>query len=311
MLARILSFHQIMPDYLDFLASFGLQSTARDVYFSCFRRQANLKKPPTSLVIDSLGRSGKQYQLLYNLKAVALKSTNTEDLQKSQWSIRNAAFYHQFDVGTCRAVWVVTKARMDIYDSYKELTGADARPEDKAFGTDEECFVSSLAPHVLFCQWAMEDWRGYLRWLESAVDQEGRMAVLGPREKGHDPERYQPRHVRRMQLWAEMAGEAVVVLEGNVDVMSSLRQFYLGLLKEPGFPLRGACESDIVEFANQLEAMIGDCKNNIGRAKALLKTTADRREMVKSPPSIARSMLLTTYRWSCTVRTKRLSACTG
>src|SRR5262249_43909072 len=121
MLARILSFHQVMPEYLDFMTSFGLQSSARDVRFSGFRRQVNLKQPPAALVVDSLGRSGRQYQLAYNLKGVTLKGVDVDDVQKSEWSIRNAAFYHQFDVGTGRAVWIVTKGGADIYDRYKEL----------------------------------------------------------------------------------------------------------------------------------------------------------------------------------------------
>ncbi|KAK4208645.1 hypothetical protein QBC37DRAFT_431673 [Rhypophila decipiens] len=274
MLTMILSFHQVMPEYLDFLWPFGLQSTPQDVRFSGFRQQLCLKKPPRSLVIDALGRSGQQYQMSYNLKGVTLKDDG-------EWSIRNAAFCHQYDVMTSRAVWIVTKGGMDLYENYKELTGSDGRPEDKAFGSDEECFVSSLSPHLLFSRWSTEDWRGFLRWLESEVDNDAALAVLGPREEGHHPKRYHPRDIRRMQIWEERANEAIVVLEGNVDVLSALRQFYLNLSKDDRFPLGQSCLGEIKDFASELEAMISDLKNNIGRAKALTKTTMDRKELMK------------------------------
>jgi hypothetical protein len=179
MLARIFSFHHVMPEYLDFVMSFGLQVAAREIRFSGFRRQVSLKRPPAALSIDALGRSGRQYQMAYNLKGVARP---TNDPGTPVWSIRNAAIYHQFDVGTGRALWIVTKGRMDIYDRYKELTGPDARPEDKAFGTPEECFLSSLSPHLLFCHWATEDWRGYIRWFEETIDQEVDISTCNPKD---------------------------------------------------------------------------------------------------------------------------------
>ena len=265
-----------MPEYLDFLWSFGLQSSPQDVRFSGFRQQVGLKKPPRALIVDALGRSGHQYQMAYNLKGVTLKG-------EEEWSIRNAAFCHQYDVMTGRAVWIVTKGGTDIYESYKELTGPDGRPEDKSFASDDECFVSSLSPHLLFCHWSTEDWRRYLRWLEAEVDNDGEMAVLGPREDGYHPKRYQPRDIRRMQIWEERASEVIVVLEGNVDVISSVRQFYLNLAKDDRFPCRQSCLGEINDFASELEAIISDLKNNIGRARALLKTTVDRKELVRIP----------------------------
>lgn len=276
MLTMILSFHQVMPEYLDFLWPFGLQSTPRDVRFSGFRQQICLKNPPASLVADTLGRSGRQYQMSYNLKGVTLKDDG-------EWSIRNAAFCHQYDVITNRALWIVTKGGTDLYEDYKELTGEDGRPEDKAFGSDEECFVTSLSPHLLFSRWSTDDWRGFLRWLEAEVDNDAVLAVLGPREEGLHPKRYHPRDIRRMQIWEERANEAIVVLEGNVEVLSALRQFYLSLSGDNRFPLAQKCLGEIRDFASELEATISDLKNNIGRAKALIKTTVDRKELVRIP----------------------------
>ena len=101
------------------------------------------------------------------------------------------------------------------------------------------------------------------------------MAVLGPRERGHNPKRYTVSDIRRMQRWEELVCEAIVVLEGNVGVMGSLRRFYLGLKKNTDFPHRRSCADEIIDFADQLDAMIKDFNASIGRAKALVKIWSD------------------------------------
>lgn len=172
MLVEVLTFHQVMPDYLEFLFIFGLQSESRDLGFGSFREQTTLK--PTSSVagIDSLGRSGRQYQLCYNLKGVTCKHKDAEDPVKNEYSIRQAAIYHRLDVVNGNTLWMVTKGGLDIQGRFKELTGKNARPEDKSFGDLDECFRSSLSAHLLFCHWSTEDWRGYIKWLEDVVDRE-------------------------------------------------------------------------------------------------------------------------------------------
>jgi len=107
------------------------------------------------------------------------------------------------------------------------------------------------------------------------------MAVLGPREKGYHAKLYTPTDIRRLQRWDELVSEAIVVLEGNVEVLLALRQFYLHLLQNRDFPQRQSCADEISDFANQIEIMINDCRINIGRARALVKTTTDRKELVR------------------------------
>lgn len=172
MLTEILTFHQVSPDYLDFLFVFGLQSEPLDLRFSSFREQTSLRKECKSLGIEGLARSGRQYQLCYNLKGVTAKSRNPKNPSKDEYSIRPAAFYHRFDIENGNALWMVTKGGLDIQERFKELTGKNARPQDKSFGNPKECFSSSLSAHLLFCHWSTEDWRAYIKWLESIVDKE-------------------------------------------------------------------------------------------------------------------------------------------
>jgi hypothetical protein len=174
MLTQILTYHQVTSVYLDYMFVFGAQSDPRDLRFSGFCAQTMMKNPPRSLSMPALGRSGRQFQLCYNLKGVTPKRNDVEDVKLSQWSIRQAAIHHQFDVIYGTTLWIVTKGRLDVQQRFKHLTGPDGRLEDKSFGDVYECFRSSLAAHLMFCHWSTEEWRWYIRWLEDVLETEVR-----------------------------------------------------------------------------------------------------------------------------------------
>jgi hypothetical protein len=161
-----------MPVYLDFMLVFGAQSDAKDLRYSGFREQVRLKTPSSEHVMPELGRSGKHFQLCYNLKGVQFKHENNENIKLNEWSIRDCAFYHQFDVEYGTTLWIVTKGGRDVLDRYDELTGPKGRPDDKEFHDPPSSFRSTLAAHLLYCNWSTEDWRWYIVWLEHVVEQE-------------------------------------------------------------------------------------------------------------------------------------------
>lgn len=164
-----------MPAYLDFMFVFGAQSDARDLRFSGFRESLDLAG--SDVHPSMLGGNGRRYQLCYNLKGVSLHKSNDDNIKLSAWTVRQAAIYHQFDVVHGNSVWIVTKGRLDLQQRFKSLTGPDARSEDKSFDDADQSFSSSLAAHLMYCQWSTEDWREYLRWLEDVVDQEVRSLI--------------------------------------------------------------------------------------------------------------------------------------
>ena len=172
MLARILSYHQVMPSYLDFLFVFGAHEHAREARFSGFREQLLLTHG-NDLKIDPLGRSGCHFQLCYNLKTVAKWTEPAYSLpSKSQWSIKQGAFHHQFDAENGSSLWIITRADKDFKQRIEDLTGKTGRSEDRQFQTPEDCFRSSLAVHLLLCHLATENWRGYFQWLEYTIETE-------------------------------------------------------------------------------------------------------------------------------------------
>jgi hypothetical protein len=108
-LAEILTYHQVMPAYLDFMLVFGAQSDPKDLRFSGFREHVNLKHTSDELPVPVLGRSGRTYQICYNLKSSQFKRKSDEDITLDQWSIRQSAIYHAFDVESGTTLWIVTK----------------------------------------------------------------------------------------------------------------------------------------------------------------------------------------------------------
>jgi len=106
------------------------------------------------------------------------------------------------------------------------------------------------------------------------------MAVLGPSGKGHHHRIYTARDIQHLQRWTEKVREVITVLKANVDVMASLRRFYMDLRENEDFLLGKSCSDDIGVFTSQLGNMMEDFKLQIDRADALVRITTDRTELV-------------------------------
>ena len=173
MFLRILSYHQVMANYLDFISVFGSQREPRDLKYSGFREQTTLGQPADASRILVLGRSGRQYQLSFNLKGVSQVPIPNKP-GKNRWSIRQAAIHHQFDVELGTTLWIITKGDRDLKERVEDMTAPPpyGRAEDQAFGTPEESFKSSLAVHLLLCNWSTEEWRWYIQYLEISIENE-------------------------------------------------------------------------------------------------------------------------------------------
>ncbi|KAI4941153.1 hypothetical protein J4E91_010944 [Alternaria rosae] len=279
---HILSYHQIMPAYLDFMLVFGGQSDAKDPHFSGFREQIRLKTPSNGHPAPELGRSGKHYQLCYNLKGVQHKKESNEDMKLDEWSIRDAAIYHRFDVEYGTTLWIVTKGGRDLRDRYEELTRPAGRPGHKMYTDTTSCFQLALMTHLLYCQWSTEDWRWYIVWLERVVEKESRMAVDGPRGPGFAYRQYEAWDIQDLQYWQDKANEAVMVLEANAKILTTLRKFYSNLIAHKDFPdtLKTSCEDQLSAFFSQLDEITAEFDMQLARAKLLVKIISDRKQLV-------------------------------
>ncbi|MCJ1381741.1 hypothetical protein MMC17_004852 [Xylographa soralifera] len=272
-----------MPAYLDFISMFGAQVQPRELRFSGFSTLLMIHESSHRPGLPALGRSGRLFQLCYNLVGVSLKATVVKDLKLREWSVRQAAIHHQFDIINGTTLWIVTKGRIDIQQRFKQLTGANARAEDKAFTTLFECFRSSLAAHLMYCSWSTEDWHGYIRWLEDVLEAETTLAIYGRRSRGSAYQEYQQRHIQELQNWKDKTSEVIMLLEANMTTLTALQSFYVRLRRNKDFPalLKAQCEDEIQQFASEIDQMIHGFKMFKSRAFLLAGIISDRRELIE------------------------------
>lgn len=110
------------------------------------------------------------------------------------------------------------------------------------------------------------------------------MAIYGPRGPGFAHTEYKPYHIQDLQYWLDKVNEAIMAMETNVDVLSALQQFYLGLPAKNGLPaaLKDEIEDDVAAFAAQVHDLINDFKMQLSRARLLASVTRDRKELVRA-----------------------------
>ncbi|KIW66742.1 hypothetical protein PV04_06042 [Phialophora macrospora] len=280
MLTRIMTYHQVMPRYLEFLFLFGQRAMPHDLRYSGFREQTSLELSAAGQYLPELRRSGKHYQICYNLKSVGCSSHPDTALMHQQWSIRHAAIYHQFDIEFGTTLWIITKGDLVLKENVQDVTGPDGRPEDRAFRTPEEAFRASLPIHALFAHWATNDWRWYMQWLEDSVDKDTQATILEDRTEKLRSTVYTPSDLQRIQIWEEKANEAMSTLESNASVLGAILDYYLGLADNARFPLKSSNADDIKMFAAQMKDLIADSNMQRNRAKHLVNIASQRKTLI-------------------------------
>jgi len=164
MFSAALTCHQVMPEFLDFVFPFGRQEFSRDFYFSALKVSDRYNNINCAIEIPELGRSGKRYEMCYNLRSAERTSTPHQP-----WSIRQTAIYHAFDTIYGRTIWISIKGNHLIRDRINDAlnTGRDElQGGNDASGSLGQAFLASLEVHLILCNWARENWRWYINFLE-------------------------------------------------------------------------------------------------------------------------------------------------
>lgn len=175
MLLCALTYHQVMPAFLDFLFPFGQQKYQKDFHSTGFRHETRLDEVDRGLALPDLGRSGRTLQLCYSLKSVEPSKTGNEE-----WTIRQTALYHSFDMESGRAVWFIIKANQMMKKRIKESSNS---PELVSFENLSRSFASSFGVHLMLCDWARENWRWYINSLEDRLQERTEDTLLAPVSK--------------------------------------------------------------------------------------------------------------------------------
>jgi len=186
MLLYALTYHQVMPAFLDFIFPFGKQIYTRDFFFSGFRHENRLADSDAGPNLPKLSRSGREIRLCYSLKSVE-KSDEPEE-KRTPWSVRQTATYHSFDVRTGAALWISVKGNDLIQDRVMTAT-ENLKPDKRPFSTKQGAFEESLSTHLINCKWAGENWRWYLNDLEEELQgTTGRRALSAKVVRDRKPE---------------------------------------------------------------------------------------------------------------------------
>lgn len=162
MFRRLASFHQVMPEFIEFISVFGKRQFATGDRFCDFKSRIHLDTPPPKHYIrPELGRTGMQYQICYNLRVVG------QDRVNKTWNIRQAVFHHQFDVKSRTSLWITAKGNRDIQTLIEEEV-KDVQPKDHVIESDR--FEFTLKIHGAFAKWSTKGWLNYIESIEDAQD---------------------------------------------------------------------------------------------------------------------------------------------
>lgn len=182
MMKRILTYHQVMPDFIDFILAFGPEarsaSIPRSLSSGGFRDLVTLGKHNRLSLTSSrrldhrLWRSGRCYQLCYYLRRTGTDSSTGTECGDVRWSNRNAAIYHQFDIVSCRTFWMIVSSDAELKLRVGHATGADGSLEDSAHVGAAQDFDSSLAIHWQLAQWSIEQWAWYSQSLADMYEEQ-------------------------------------------------------------------------------------------------------------------------------------------
>lgn len=282
MILELFSFNQIMPGYLELIFLFGESMEANDLKFSAFREQTSLK--PLRSGLEHLRRSGQKYELCYNIKTVSRKdlpaSARLRMGPRTEWYVEQAGIFHKFDVKFGTTFWTFTSGSSDLEDRFKEVTDQNDRPEDRSFDTPVAAFRSSLAIHAAMVNSASESWRWYLQWLDEEIEKATSGLLWESREPGKSRRRYQASDLQQVQFLSDKVGDVILSLEGNMEVVKALREFYSDLLQDPDFDIRSACGDYVTMFVKQTRNANYDLGLQLFRAKALPGRVLQRKDLM-------------------------------
>jgi hypothetical protein len=168
MMRRVLSYHQVMPSFLDFLFVFGVRADQDvEVRFSGFRTEIISQDSFEGYTLPSLGRTDFRYQVCYNIRTAAAFVCHPVT-HKWSWSIRQAAIHHQFDMGNGNQLWIVGDPHRTLTPLIDTQYPAAANDHER-FGTFAASFFTTLEVHLVHIYWGIAEWRRVIQLLEDTL----------------------------------------------------------------------------------------------------------------------------------------------
>ena len=173
MMLWILSLFQVMPNFLEFVFPFGEQLYDHDFQFSAFRQDIRISGSSSRGDYPEFLRSGKDFQLCYNLKSIELKPEDDW-----QWSARQAAVFNSFDLRTGQANWIIIKAKGNLRERLREALKKALEDDPSMYTELSTKFANTLMCHLVVVDWCAESWRWYIKYLEKQLEANTSRALL-------------------------------------------------------------------------------------------------------------------------------------
>ncbi|KIW94632.1 uncharacterized protein Z519_04608 [Cladophialophora bantiana CBS 173.52] len=264
MLFRVFTHHQVPAQHLNLLFLFTQRNTLTGVRHDSFWGQLAFGKPLPGLEAPDLGRSGRHYEISFNLKGADLANVGFRDPARD-WSIYNAAIYHKLDTVHGTTVWIITTPEGHLSHSVTKATFDSDDIERRSSGTPAESYISSLKVHTTLARWAGESWWAYFQCLGELVQNK---ALLSPD------------FLKTVQSYGERVSEAVAALETNLRILQALRTFYEKLIVHKEFPFAHEVVQATLDFYSELQDIIRDFEGLISWGARLTSLARERKGLV-------------------------------
>lgn len=308
MFVRLLSYHQVMPSFLDFVFCFGEQHRAKDYQFCGFRSRNDLDLGRPRLELRSRGRSGRIYEMCYSLRS-AEKGRDAG----WPWSIRQCALYHSYDVETEAATWIVIKANKVIQSRIRALVGSDGLSASLEGSEASSSLHWTLETHSLVSSWAAEQWHRYINFLEERFQQVSDQALtesidivsvkmeMAIHQSANRAELASEKTTTRktsfdqlqdVHFIEEQINEALLVVRADGDVLVELGLFYAEIADRTQQEKRPEDQrlADIEAFSRELRQRQSQLTMQKHRLEALFGLVQGRKSLVSDTSNDQSSM---------------------
>ncbi|KAK6845643.1 hypothetical protein PG995_015753 [Apiospora arundinis] len=241
-LQRVFAFHEVHPSFLDYVHSFGDQEDPIDAGLCHFQSDdistAGYTEDSSEVrnifmglgqAIPELGRSGNALRQSYLLRSVE----RIEDEANWNWSIRQVAVYHSFDTKTGRSLWINIKGNDYLKQAIWDDTMSGKTLQNNSV---EFAFQTNLTLHMIYIQWCVENWRWFVRYIESEIQPYMLNVLMAPVE--NEPYfKSNPRGPWRVET-SQSAKFSEMISEASAGTPS----YWLGKIK--GLPTKWNQEAD-------------------------------------------------------------------
>ncbi|KAI1267594.1 hypothetical protein F5Y18DRAFT_415728 [Xylariaceae sp. FL1019] len=194
-LARLLTHHQVMPSFLDFVLAFKMRQAP--VSHAVFRRENYLESNVPELNLPERLRSGLQIQHAFSLLSV--ERTNIPD-EQNKWPLRQTALYHSFDVVTGQSLFAVLKGGINIASRVKDEVNNHRDLQPLALDSLEGSFIATLQIQLIILEWCSENWAEYVDDFEEKAKEKSVEVKHVPISVGTSPATIEMNFSRRSTL---------------------------------------------------------------------------------------------------------------